>query len=162
MKPPGLLRRTRLARHTPLEPGSPPVRKTPLKRTRLAPSRPRPAVPDDVRTTIRIRAKDLCEIGIPGLCHGWGCDPSHRIPRGMGGTHGNGADESARPSNVMWGCRPCHDWIEHNPEAAEREFVGWKVRRGFDPAQVPVLYRHQRLVWLDNTGRIWDYEAGAA
>lgn len=41
------------------------------------------------------------------------------------------------PSNLISVCRVCHDRIHDNPAWALQ--LGYRVRRGVDPAQVPVL-----------------------
>ena len=58
----------------------------------------------------------------------------HRQARGMGGSKiRNG------PENLLHLCEPCHRWVEANP--AESYVNGWKVRRGVNPADTPVMYR---------------------
>lgn len=58
----------------------------------------------------------------------------HRQARGMGGSKiRNGVE------NLLHLCEPCHRWVEAHPTDAYQ--WGWKVRRGLDPATIPVLYR---------------------
>lgn len=73
-----------------------------------------------------------------GLCErcgrSWGEQMHHRQARGMGGSKiRNGAE------NLLHLCGPCHWWVEAHPR--ESYDHGWKVRRGLDPAEVPVTYR---------------------
>ena len=71
----------------------------------------------------------------------------HRLPRGMGGTSD---PEINRMSNLVLCCGTgttgCHGYITRNPEwALDR---GWSVRRGTDPAEVPITLPSWRKVRL--------------
>lgn len=83
-----------------------------------------------------------------GLCEKCGAargeQMHHRQARGMGGSKiRNGAD------NLLHLCEPCHRWVEAHPAAAYES--GWKVRRGLEPADTPVIYRGS-ITWLTPTG----------
>ena len=112
-------------------------------------ARPRLAVPAGAKRTLTARSGALCELQASDVCSYWATDPCHRNGRKAGGRHGPAAIRSARLSNVMHGCRPCHNWCHRHPERAEA--CGWIVREGFDPSCIPV-YRMGVLVLLDDEG----------
>lgn len=117
--------------------------------------RPKPAVPAEVRDALIARAGGLCEIRRAG-CRIQGTDPSHRITQKSGGRHGEAKVRHDRLSNVMWACRPCHDWVGNNPAAAKAEYVGWALEEWQAPAACPALYRG-RLVLLSDDGLTTTY-----
>lgn len=146
-------------RRTALRPGSPLVRKTELKRTagltRRAIKASRPVVsPEEkaAKDTARARAGGLCEIQLPGLCHGRGLDFSHRIREGQGGPWS--------PRNGLYACRACHEWTHRYPRAA-------RVRRWalesheIDMLDRPVLYRGAWAL-LGEDGSVTPTRRGAA
>jgi len=67
-------------------------------------------------------------------CYGTAIDVHHRRPRGMGGT----SDDyiSYGLANLVSFCRKCHDWVHAHPAASYE--LGWLVKSGEDPAEVPV------------------------
>jgi hypothetical protein len=133
------------------------ARATPLRRSAIAKSAPKPAVPPKQKDRLRLRADGWCEIRQAG-CHGQGIDPAHRVGRGMGGRHGAAAVESAQLSNVVWACRACHDMCHDQPTFAER--MGWFVPKGItDGRTVPVLIGGRKVLLDDDGG--WT-EAGEA
>lgn len=75
----------------------------------------------------------------------------HRQPRGMGGSALAVQHELANLLLVCGdGVAGCHGWIEaYRDEAYDR---GLLVRRGLDPAQVPVTLAGGRQVLLDPDG----------
>jgi hypothetical protein len=132
------------------------ARATPLRRSAIAKSAPKPAVPPKQRDRARERADGWCEIRQAG-CWGRGTDPSHRVSRKMGGRHGAAAVESAQLSCLVWACRACHAMCHHKPLFAER--MGWFVREGIDPRTVPVLIGGRRVL-LDDEGGMTDESTG--
>jgi hypothetical protein len=123
------------------EPMRPPVKQ---RRRDTGPSK-------EVRGLVKARARGLCEhCGAPGT------DIHHRRPRAMGGT----SDPAANlPSNLVLLCRSSHRILEEQRWSAH--LLGWLVRQGADPAQVPVRMAG-RWVLLDDAGG-WSYvEVGAA
>lgn len=61
----------------------------------------------------------------------------HRLPRSAG------RDDT--PANLMALCLHCHAWCHANPKRATE--LGWIVRRGQLPAEVPVIIDIDRLAW---------------
>lgn len=164
-----------LSRRTPLHSYSPLVRRTPLekgapRRTEVGDGRgvkgspvwtrrTRPhRTPEALRTAIAGRSGGWCEPALVDVCTGRATEFQHRVAQGTGGVHGAALRRSDRLSNGLHCCRACHCWIHANPEASQREFVGWSVRRGSDPALVPVLYRGE-VMYLADDGSIHSHEA---
>lgn len=135
------MKRTPLSRATGLSRGKG------LSRAKSTPRVPRQTDPELVSTwgVVEARAGGLCE----RCCK----RPSavqrhHRKPRQMGGTRDPLIHD---PSNVVWICCPCHDWIEsHRTDAYES---GWLVHRGDDPASVSLRPLVGAAFWLDSAGR---------
>jgi hypothetical protein len=149
------------SRRTALRSGVPLVRRTPLRRTALRRSAPRPTVPVDVRAALGERSGGVCEIGIrwKNVCVGAASAVHHRIPRGMGGSHGAARVRADRLSSVVATCDPCHAWVHANPEKAELN--GWILPRGSDSSAEPT-WRRGVLVYLDDAGQVHDYESACA
>jgi hypothetical protein len=169
-----------LARRTPLRAKHPLVRKTPLtvkskgaprsgreacvERADLPPKPTMPRrsrghrTPEALRAALVKRSGGWCEVQLVDVCTGRGIDPQHRVNQGSGGVHGEALKASDRLANLLFCCRSCHDWIHANPEASQREFVGWSVRRGPTRHRVPVLYRGE-VVYLADDGSVASYEA---
>jgi hypothetical protein len=169
-----------LARRTPLRAKHPLVRKTPLtvkskgaprsgreagvERADLPPKLRMPRrsrghrTPEALRAALVKRSGGWCEVQLVDVCDGRATDFQHRVAQGNGGVHGAALAASDRLSNGLHCCRSCHRWIHANPEASQREFVGWSVRRGSDPARVPALYRGE-VVYLSDDGSVASYEA---
>lgn len=149
------MKRSPLRRRTALRRG------TPLRRTEWRRKPGRPTVPPETRVAVFERAQGLCEVNVRygDVCVDVASDVHHRVPRGLGGCHGEAREVSDRLSSVMAACRPCHSWVHERPEAAATN--GWLVRRGVDASAVPVWVRGG-LSWLDDAGRVHDFEAGAA
>lgn len=82
---------------------------------------------------VRARSMGLCE-----FCQQQGNQTHHRLPRGMGGVSRAGLFVNL-PSNLIRLCTLCHTTAEHEREWAFT--VGLLVRRGDDPAEVPVYLR---------------------
>lgn len=88
------------------------------------------------------RAKGQCEARLPGVCTRRGQDWHHRQRRNIG---------SNSPSNGLWLCRACHDYITHREVAVGRARGLVVSAYAPDPAAVPVLIgRHWWL--LDDAG----------
>lgn len=107
-------------------------------RSTFNPTRWRPAVPKPTSDALAVRSQGRCEIALPG-CLGMATDPCHRIKRGAGGRHGQAEVENNSLSNLMHGCRPCHDH-SHN-QSTEAYDVGIRLKEGQDPAAETALYR---------------------
>ncbi|BAL87357.1 hypothetical protein AMIS_21370 [Actinoplanes missouriensis 431] len=137
------MKRTAIARRTPLRSGTPLARTSSLapKHTRQTakPKRQPPGVPARVRAALKQRSCGVCEIQAPG-CDGRAVDPSHRITTGMGGRHGAAAARHHVLSNLLHACRGCHSGALHAMPAAAY-WRGWMLHSHEDPTSVPVLYR---------------------
>lgn len=175
-----------IARKTPLKPGRPLVRRTPLRarstlratpiaqvsekravrlaaagaRSTFLPARPEPAVPPKVRAALRARSGGVCEIQLPG-CTGTAVDPSHRKKVGAGGRHGEAKVAHDVLSNLLDACRADHDELHRRPAWAKHPSRGWMLDEGQDPVRVPVLYRGV-LSWLADDGSVIAVRAVAA
>lgn len=147
-----MLKRAKPLRRTGFARGGVALRRTAMKRRRW-----QPAVPVDTSAGLTVRSGGVCEIALPG-CWGRATDPSHRITQKTGGRHGAAKVEHDRLSNVVHGCRPCHDWLGAYP--AEAEAMGLVLREGDDPAAERVRYRG-RWALLGDDG-IVDYLHGTA
>lgn len=102
------------------------------------------------RDALEERSGGRCEIETE-VCTYRALDPCHRIGEGSGGRHGEAAEVNDRLSNLLAGCRACHDWCHRNPLAAQHE--RWMLRNGADPLTEPVHYRRTswRLLADDGT-----------
>lgn len=92
-------------------------------------------VPAAIRALLLIRARGRCEVCRAQLAEGW--NVHHRLPKGMGGS--TDPDRHC-PSRLLalcgTGTTGCHGDVEsHRAWAREH---GYLVRRGQDPALVPV------------------------
>lgn len=159
-----------MLRKTPLSRGSSTLKRSPLAQIspkRLAaaleagkPVKPslttttKRAVPKDVTAAIAGRSGGWCEMQLNG-CLGQATDACHRIKRGMGGRHGAAEAESSRLSDVIHGCRVCHQWTHARP--TESYEMGLMLHEGQDPAMEPVLYRNE-VKYLDDFGGVHDFE----
>lgn len=151
-----LVRRGRLVARKPLERmaelkrSEPLAAVVPLKRSPMKKGRVVAKLTKEVRSALDERSGGICEMQTVD-CVWAASDACHRIAEGMGGRHGEAAERNDRLSNVLAGCRRCHDWCHRNVAAAERE--GWMLREGDDPAAEPVHYRRTswRLLADDGT-----------
>lgn len=77
----------------------------------------------------------------------------HRVSRGMGGTSDPAVNE---PQNLCLLCGSattgCHGFVESHPDDARRD--GYRVDRGRDPANVPVLRHDGAWVFLNRDGSV--------
>ena len=84
-----------------------------------------------------------------GICELCGVDPAtnwhHRKNRSQGGKNNLGNALHLCGS----GTTGCHGWVTENPAKAYE--MGWSVRSGFNPADVPV-YRRQEWAILTEDG----------
>lgn len=131
-------------------------RYTPLKRTPFA--RPTPigrGVGLELLAALRVRSGGRCEMGLAG-CQGWASDPCHRIARKAGGRRGAARALSDRLSNLVHGCRSCHDWTHAHPD--EARLAGLFLMEGTDPTAAPVRLARGLLghgwFWLADDGSI--------
>lgn len=133
-----------------LNPGKPLTRKTPLK-AKSAPKGKRASTGParDVVDAVLERGAHSCEICSAGLGPVRGVDYQihHRRPRAMGGTD---RPETNWPSNLLLLCPADHEAIESR--RAEATEAGWLVPQTSDPAQIPVLIRYERWVYLAPDG----------
>ncbi|MFI6168837.1 HNH endonuclease [Nocardia sp. NPDC051052] len=105
----------------------------------------------DVRDQVAERSAGLCE-----RCgQEWAAQIHHRRPRGAGGSR---LPDTNSLSNLLHICAQCHAWIESFREQALA--LGWLVRQGNSPAEIPVSYRGE-LRWLQPDGGV-DYHAADA
>ena len=102
-------------------------------------------IPSTVRRALRERSDGACEmcgLAYPTNAH-------HRKNLSQGG-------EDVL-SNLLHLCGSgttgCHGWVTEHP--AISYIKGWSVRRGVDPASMPVWYRGSR-VKLDDLGNLED------
>ena len=77
-------------------------------------------------------------------------DVHHRKPRGMGGS--SDPELNYGLANLVSLCRHCHDRVHANP--GESYELGWLVRSGLDPLEVPILVSATFTVWLTRDGDI--------
>lgn len=140
---------------------TPMVRYTPLRRSQVAGLRrihamkslPRRRSTAAMRVALAARSDGWCELQVPGVCVGRAVDPCHRRGSKHGGRHGAAAVEHDQLSNVLHGCRPCHDWQTTAGNRPLAEQLGWVVREGAAPAQVSVFYRG-RMALLGDDGSV--------
>lgn len=112
------------------------MKRSPMRRTALK-SKYKPTGPaQDVVEAVYERASWACERCQSGVGPERGVDHHvhHRRPRANGGTI---RPDTNLPSNLLLLCPGCHEHIEHNRTAAERD--GLLVRQNHDPAQRRVL-----------------------
>jgi hypothetical protein len=104
-----------------------------------------------VRKALRKRSGGFCEMRLAG-CWGRATDPCHRIATGSGGRHGQAKTDHDRLSNVIHGCRFCHEWTHGN--VAEAEALGLMLREGHVPENESVMLpgHASARVLLDNAG----------
>lgn len=105
------------------------------------------AFSDVVRARVMARSGGFCEARISG-CWDEASQLHHRRARGMGGSKDPRTGGAANAAAV---CLPCHDHLERH--RTEARGLGWLVRQGADPAQVPV-YRYRQWVLLDDQGGV--------
>lgn len=164
-----------MLRRTPLKPGKPLERRTPLaqvstkklaaaadlppelRRKALKPSLKttyRPAVPQEVRAEVTVRSGGWCEAQLVA-CLGRATEVHHRITQKAGGRKGAAKAKHDRLANTMHLCHICHAWVTQRPtEAGE---LGLALKEFQVPAQEPVLYRGE-MVYLDDFGGVHPYE----
>jgi 5-methylcytosine-specific restriction endonuclease McrA len=128
-----------MRRHRRLRQRAPLRRRTPLKSVPLA-----ARVDQLTRQTVLERDGFCCIVcGSGGWLH-----PHHRVPLGRGGT----SDPLAHsPVNLLSVCPLCHDRIHFSSPTQARQ-LGHLVRRGVDPAAIPVFTVLRGLVFLTADG----------
>lgn len=104
-------------------------------------------IPKANRQIVQGRAFGLCERCLTATLFG---DHHHRRVRGMGGSK---AADRHDPANLVWLCRPCHDWAHANPKAAAA--TGFLIPRssGLSPLSVPITGVLGQVRYLDNSGQ---------
>lgn len=121
------MKRSPLARRSPLKPASRLTSKTKITaRKRLPPVSDRRRILNDERRDVLlvVRARVYCEACPVLLAAGILVDPACRVPHhGRDGhevwTRGRGGS-IVDPSNIMFVCRPAHSWIGDHPAEARR------------------------------------------
>lgn len=169
------MKRTSLARKTPLQPGTGLRRRTPLqqasasiqpgarttlRRSPMKPSRPEPKLTPAQKAPLVERSGGWCELRIQGVCVEVAHDVAHRIGEGMGGRKGAAAELNDRLSNVLHACRSCHRYCHDYPATGRGH--GWMLRQGSNPLRSPVFYCNRRWVLLDDAGGWTPYREGDA
>ena len=148
-----------LQRRTPLKPGKPLARRSPMPRARVPkPRRPRYTGPTTtVKDELAARAGGRCEVCGARLTGDW--SRHHRRPRRMGGDRRPDVNELA---NLLLICGTatspdgCHHRIESDREWAYTH--GYLLPADATPDQAPVVYRGH-LVILANDGTLTDQDA---
>jgi hypothetical protein len=125
------------------------ARSTPLKRSAIAKSAPKPKLTEAQKRPLVERSGGWCELRIEGVCLVVAQDVAHRIGEGMGGRKGASAELNDRLSNVLHACRRCHQRCHDFPATARGH--GWMLRRGDNPLAEPVFYCN-RWGLLDDEG----------
>lgn len=132
-------------------------RRKPLRRVAMSTRRKATGPSDAVVELVLERASYSCEVLGCEMGDRRGLDWSihHRAPRQMGGTRDPRYNS---PSNLLVVCgsgtHGCHGLIESHRLGAYA--AGWLVRRGQDPARMPVVIRGEGLVLLTPDGRYAD------
>jgi len=160
------MRRTAIERKNPMRVGLPlkrsalsrslaHARATAIKRVTAMKVKPRRRSTKPLRARLADRSGGLCEIQMPGHCRGIALDPCHRIGTKAGGRQGAAAIEHDRLSNVLHGCRGCHDWQTAKGNRKRAEELGLVVpeETGVDTEARRVFYRGQ-WAWLLDDGRV--------
>lgn len=102
----------------------------------------------DLKTRLLVHERD------ESACFKEGCstDPwqlqvHHRLPRKMGGRRGPWVNS---PANLILLCSKHHEWVESNRQVSYA--MGFLVREGQDPAEVPVRHHSGVYVLLGHDG----------
>jgi 5-methylcytosine-specific restriction endonuclease McrA len=98
------VKRTALARRTPLRPRKPMRRQSARKRAERGPRARCVAA-------VRARSGGLCEGRVPGVCTGTATDVHEVVSRARGGSVTDMA-------NCVHLCRDCHSWAHNHPAIA--------------------------------------------
>jgi hypothetical protein len=137
------------------------VTRTPLRRSGRMKATHKPAVPTARAKTLAERSGGICEMQLPG-CTWWAVDPCHRITTKAGGRHGAAKVAHDQLSDLLHGCRNCHNASQGNHALCGADGYGYVLKEHHDPLGVPVLYRGAQPVFLLNDGSVIDYEAVGA
>jgi 5-methylcytosine-specific restriction enzyme A len=150
-----------LQRKTPLKPGKPLTRKTPLrqvsaKRAALLPRtrRPKDTGPDRATREVVLDRDQGCV----GCGAGpYGLQLHHRKPRRLGGRTGRDINLVV---NLVALCRDCHSTVES--QRAWALDLGLLLHEGEDPELIPVLHHQYGVVLLGIDGNVIPLPGGAA
>lgn len=156
-----LVAKTGLRRSTPTQKAAesiqPGARKSaPMRRVAMAVKPPKPKLTPTQKRPLLARSDGQCEIGASG-CMYFATDVCHRRGEKSGGRHGEAAELNDRLSNVLHGCRACHNFTGMWPRTAELN--GWRLLETADPPTSPVNRRGVRVL-LDDEGGITDAGIG--
>ena len=97
-------------------------------------------MPEHVARAVIDRADGRCEVMNPFTCTGFGEHLHHRKISGREHT----------VENVVSVCSADHRWIHANP--AESYRLGWLVKMGYEPGQVPMKYRGRPVLLAADGG----------
>jgi hypothetical protein len=128
------------------------ARQSPLKRSSIAKSAPKSKLTTVQKRPLLERSEGVCEIGTAYCAH-FATDVCHRRGEKAGGRHGDAAVLNDRLSNVLHGCRTCHNFTGQWPKTAELN--GWRLTELADPLAERVN-RRGRFVFLDDEGGVFD------
>jgi len=123
------MKRTPLARKTPMKRGKPPIRN---RTTKSRPKRSPNEFPDESKKAMRARSGGRCEVRSK-VCTGRGEQFHHRQSRRF---------KDQRPVNGLHSCNKCHDHIhakDGSGRISKSKLMGWIVSQWQDPADVPII-----------------------
>lgn len=128
-----------MRRHRRLRSRAPLRRRTPLQTVALT------GRPDQLTRQTVLERDGFCCVGCGR--GGW-LHLHHRVPLGRGGSRDPLAHS---PANLLSVCAVCHDRI-HHVSPAQARLLGQLVRRGVDPALVPMFTVLRGLVFVTADG----------
>lgn len=95
------------------------------------------------------RSGGMCEMALPE-CDYRATEVAHRISRKMGGRRGLSLARSNQLDNLLHACSSCHRWTHAHP--VEAQHFGLMLEEWMAPSEMPVLYRGESRVLLDDEG----------
>jgi hypothetical protein len=126
-----------------------------MRKAAMKTTAPKPKLTPAQKAPLLERSEGICEIGT-AYCTYFATDVCHRRGEKAGGRHGEAAVLNDRLSNVLHGCRTCHNFTGMWPKTAELN--GWRLTELADPLAERVN-RRGVFVLLDDEGGMTD--AGA-
>lgn len=159
------MKRTQLSRKTPLRAAKTLQRKTelksatplartplerssvPLKRAPMVQKRVKPKLTPAQKLPLVDRSGGVCEIQT-AVCGYIASDVCHRRGEKAGGRHGEAAERNDRLSNVLHGCRNCHQFAGLYPKTALMN--GWRLLENGDPVTTRVNRRGEWVLLGDD------------